>query len=46
MDGNDFSTIPSELGNLVDLEELTLNDNSLTGFIPTELAKLAKLTSL
>jgi hypothetical protein len=36
-------TLPSEFGNLKNLEELILNDNDLSGTIPTELAGLSKL---
>ena len=38
--------IPSDLGNLANLEILYLYDNGLTGVIPPELGKLANLWSL
>ena len=44
---NDLSgQIPSELGNLTNLEELDLGKNHLTGQIPRELGNLTHLTSL
>jgi Leucine-rich repeat (LRR) protein len=39
-------TMPSELGNLVNLEALFLNANSLEGSVPSELGNLVKLKSL
>ena len=38
--------IPSELGDLANLEQLGLDENGLTGEIPPELGKLANLTTL
>ena len=38
--------IPSELGNLANLEELYLSENQLTGPVPTWLGSLANLTVL
>ena len=35
-----------ELGNLSNLEELSLNDNQLSGTIPVELANLTNLRDL
>ena len=39
-------TIPAELGNLTNLENLSLNRNSLTGSIPPELGNLTNLENL
>ncbi len=39
-------SIPSEVGNLTNLEYLSLGDNQLTGEIPPEIENLTKLTSL
>ena len=39
-------TIPSELGSLTGLTQLTLLDNQLTGPIPSELANLSQLTHI
>jgi Leucine-rich repeat (LRR) protein len=39
-------TIPSELGNLVRLEAMYLNDNSLEDSIPSELGNLVNLEAL
>ena len=39
-------TIPTELGNLANLEELGLSNNQLTGSIPPQLGNLAKLQRL
>ena len=38
--------IPSELGNLANLEALSLGNNRLTGGIPSELGDLSRLTLL
>ena len=38
--------IPTELGNLINLEELDLADNQLTGTIPLELGRLSDLIEL
>lgn len=45
---NDFSGsgIPIEIGNLLQLEELLINNASLSGSIPTELANLSSLRHL
>jgi len=40
------STIPPELGNLVNLQELNLAGSQLTGIIPSELGNLVNLTEL
>ena len=39
-------SLPAELGNLSELEELAFYDNSLTGSIPPELGNLSKLETL
>mmetsp|Transcript_2650 Transcript_2650/g.4035 ORF Transcript_2650/g.4035 Transcript_2650/m.4035 type:complete len:118 (+) Transcript_2650:3-356(+) len=39
-------TIPSELGNLMQLATLYLHNNTLTGEIPSEIGKLTQLTKL
>ena len=39
-------TIPSELGNLINLEWLSLYNNSLSGTIPSELGSLTNLNNL
>ena len=39
-------TLPPELGNLANLEDLRLNNNDLTGAIPPELGNLANLTHM
>ncbi len=39
-------SIPAELGNLSNLENLSLNNNALTGPIPTELGSLTALRNL
>jgi Leucine-rich repeat (LRR) protein len=38
--------VPSELGEMADLEHLILNDNPLEGTIPTELGEMKNLTHL
>ena len=38
--------IPTELGNLANLQQLYLGGNQLTGEIPTELGNLANLQEL
>ena len=38
--------LPAELGNLGNLQELTLSDNQLTGEIPAELGNLSNLQEL
>ena len=39
-------SIPSEIGNLTNLESLYLNNNQLTGLIPSEIGNLTNLTDL
>ncbi|XP_021833183.1 probable LRR receptor-like serine/threonine-protein kinase At3g47570 [Prunus avium] len=39
-------SIPTELGNLINLESLFMEENSLTGNIPTEIQKLSSLVEL
>ena len=47
LDGKQLSgPIPSELGNLANLERLCLRDNQLSGSIPSELANLDNLIAL
>ena len=47
LDENQLSgSIPPEIGNLNQLEDLRLNGNQLTGSIPTETGKLEKLEKL
>ena len=47
LDGKQLSgPIPSELGNLANLEFLSLRDNQLSGRIPSELGNLANLQAL
>jgi len=38
--------IPSEVGNLTSLVELSIGDNALTGTIPTELGLIQSMVSL
>ncbi len=45
-DNNLTGSLPAELGNLSELEELAFYDNSLTGSIPPELGNLSKLETL
>ena len=45
-DNNLTGSIPSQLGNLTELEVLYLNHNKLTGSIPTEIGNLSNLTEL
>ncbi len=45
-DNNLIGSIPTELGNLTNLEWLSLDDNALSGSIPTELGNLTNLTEL
>ena len=47
LDGNNLmGSIPAELGNLADLQELLLTLNQLSGSIPPELGKLTNLQKL
>ncbi|XP_034197190.1 probable LRR receptor-like serine/threonine-protein kinase At3g47570 [Prunus dulcis] len=39
-------SIPTDIGNLVNLESLAMRENSLTGNIPTEIQKLSSLVEL
>eukprot|EP00816_Leptocylindrus_hargravesii_P010442 CAMPEP_0196825990 /NCGR_PEP_ID=MMETSP1362-20130617/93378_1 /TAXON_ID=163516 /ORGANISM="Leptocylindrus danicus, Strain CCMP1856" /LENGTH=486 /DNA_ID=CAMNT_0042206519 /DNA_START=97 /DNA_END=1554 /DNA_ORIENTATION=+ len=41
-----IGTIPSELGQLDELEVISLNENKLSGTIPSEIGNLVKLTKL
>ena len=41
-----IGTIPSELGQLTDVERLSLNNNQLSGAIPSELGQLSNLVRL
>ena len=36
-------TVPTQLGDLVDLESLSLSDNSISGALPTELGRLVSI---
>ena len=45
-DNNLIGSLPAELGNLTNLQELGLYNNQLSGSIPTELGNLTNLTSL
>jgi hypothetical protein len=38
-------TLPSEIGLMTSLTEITIADSSVTGTIPTEMAQLSKLES-
>jgi len=45
LDDNEIEgNISPSIGNLVNLEKLTLNDNEISGEIPVEVGKLLKLT--
>ena len=45
--GNKFSGhIPSEIGNLINLEKLNLSVNQLSGEIPSSIGNLTKLNNL
>ena len=44
--GGFTQTIPPEVGNLVELKKLTIQNTKLSGSIPSELCKLTKLSSL
>ena len=47
LDNNNLTgTLPSQLGELAELERLVLDGNSLTGRVPPELGNLGKLTML
>jgi Leucine-rich repeat (LRR) protein len=47
IDGNLLiGTIPTELGNLIDLMELDLDKNELFGSIPTEIGRMVNLIEL
>ena len=42
MEGNELSgSIPSEIGQMIDLEILEIDGNRLNGTIPTEIGKLS-----
>lgn len=45
-DNNLTGTLPSQLGELAELERLVLDGNSLTGRVPPDLGNLGKLTML
>ncbi len=45
-ENNLVGTLPAELGNLDNLQELLLSDNQLTGSVPTELGNLVRLQDL
>lgn len=40
-----IGSIPTQFGNLVNLQHLALNQNSLTGTLPSQLTALTELTS-
>ncbi|GEM_PF-1772908 len=47
LDSNQLTgSIPSQLGNLTNLQHLVLNDNQLSGNIPSQLGNLTKLATL
>jgi Leucine-rich repeat (LRR) protein len=46
VDGNQFSSLPTELGNLVLLQRLSIAENSLRGILPSQIGNLISLVSL
>ena len=47
LQNNQFSgSIPSEIGNMIDVEYLHMDQNQLTGPLPTEVGGLVKLREL
>ena len=45
-ENNKFTNIPTEIGALTSVTELSISENQLTGFIPSEIGLMFSLTSL
>ena len=46
LNGNNLTSLPSEIGKLTNLEELNVGNNKLTGSLPGEIRQLTKLKVL